>query len=256
MLSSPGSKAFELGDQRNRMYMASDFEAGYFTCYCHPALRELKSKSTVCPFQEVQHLGDQLDRQICPVLRIIAGPVCTQAIVKSSTQQVTALHLDQVLKAFALCLRERSVSAQDDPTDVHNMHCRADHSRPAKTHRCIVAPKRSSNLDRRYRFQSFPHTHINKLMHLQTSELMQYKRNVQHCAICVCRPVQAGNLAVRSHPGVHTCVCKQFQNLETWSGGALKSAGLRKLLYQLLKHLCKSACVLVLDEMSRAVDGG
>lgn len=76
MLSSPASKAFELGDQRNRTYMASDLKAGYFTCYCHPALRELKSKSTVCPLQEVQHLGDQLDRQITPVLRIIAGPVC------------------------------------------------------------------------------------------------------------------------------------------------------------------------------------
>ena len=43
------------------------------------------------------------------------------------------------------------------------------------------------------------------------------------------------------------------RTLENLSGGAMKSAGLRKLLYQLPKHLCKSACRLVLDEVSRTV---
>ena len=61
MLPSPGSKVLKLGEQRTRVYMASGIKAGYFACYCGPALTETKSKSTVCPLEEVQHLCDQLD---------------------------------------------------------------------------------------------------------------------------------------------------------------------------------------------------
>ena len=92
-------------------------------------------------------------------------------------------------------LRERIFSGQDAPSDVHNVRCRADHSRPVRTHMCILAPKRSSSPDRkcsrrRNRFHSCSQTHVDKLMQLQTSKLAQYKRYVQHCAICICRSVQ------------------------------------------------------------------
>ena len=180
--------------------MAPDFKEGCFPCYSGPALRELKSKTTVCPLEEVQQLCDQIDRQVSPVLHNVPGPVSEQAVVESSTQQVIALHCDQAPEPFAQGLRERSFSAQDAPRDVHNVRCRADHSRPVETRKCILAPKRSSSPDRRYSrrrnsFHSCFQAHNRKLMHLQTSQLVQYKRYVQRCAICVCKSVQADSWA-------------------------------------------------------------
>lgn len=64
---------------------------------------------------------------------------------------------------------------------------------------------------------------------------------------------QCISMAIRAC--VQTILKSEIPCPEICQAEALKSAGLRKLLHQLLKHLCKSACVVVLGDVSRTADG-